>query len=32
MVAMSGDLAVGWSGAGDEVVDRQPVAWRLPPQ
>ncbi|MFN8603447.1 MAG: hypothetical protein U0842_23485, partial [Candidatus Binatia bacterium] len=31
VVAMSGDLAVGWSGAGDDVVDKHPVAWRLPP-
>ena len=30
VVAMSGDLAVGWSGAGDDVVDKHPVAWRLP--
>lgn len=30
VVAMSGDLAVGWSGAGDDDPGRRPVAWRLP--
>lgn len=31
VVAMSLDLAVGWSGAGESDPDRRPVAWRLPP-
>lgn len=31
VVALSGDLAVGWSGEGDGDGRKRPVAWRLPP-